>query len=195
MQNSLAQQMHFLLEADRLKQVERSTYISDGTRAENSAEHSWHLCLMAMVLQSYSPQLVQLGRVLELLTAHDLVEVYAGDTQIFDLEGQKTQVAREEQAARKLFGILPEAQEGYFHDLVAEFEQGATPEARFAKAIDQLHPAWLHWGAHSKNSPDIIPASSYLERKKAALEGFPVLWEFLQEIISSATQRGLIAEG
>jgi len=186
-------QMAFLLAADGLKGVVRASSIADGSRRENSAEHSWHVALMALVLAEHSSEKIDIGRVLSLLIVHDLVEVYAGDTVIYDEEATKTQADREAAAARRLFGMLPEGQGAQLAALWQEFEARATPESRFARALDALAPTWLHWGEHANPGPEPLTASQILDMKGPMLAPYPELVGLLERIVSSATDRGLIA--
>jgi putative hydrolases of HD superfamily len=188
----LTRQMRFLLEADKLKRVQRTCLLSDGSRFENSAEHSWHLALMAMVLHECAPEPVNLGRTLELLLMHDLVEIDAGDTLIYDEAAVATQSDREERAAQRLFGLLPTDQRDHFAHLRLEFEASSSPEARFARALDALQPAWLHWGDHANPEPEELEVTRILAKKRPALEVFPELWTYLQSIVQNAATRGLL---
>jgi putative hydrolase of HD superfamily len=136
----LVAQMDFLREVDKLKTVLRRTALMDGSRRENSAEHSWHIALAAMVLAEHSNADVDLLRVIKLLLMHDIVEIDAGDTFAYDLAGKASQAERENLAAARLFGLLPPDQRDEFLGLWAEFEAGETAEAKFATALDRLIP-------------------------------------------------------
>lgn len=184
--------MEFLLAADALKGVSRTCRIADGSRVENSAEHSWHVALMAIVLAEHCPHPVEIGRVVQLLTIHDLVEVYAGDTLIYDEGAVSDQGEREQLAAERLFGLLPSDQRDLFHSFWCEFETGETAEARFARAVDALAPAWLHWGEHASPTPEELTAKRVLERKAPRLESYPALHALLEKTVRSAADRGLI---
>jgi putative hydrolase of HD superfamily len=184
--------MAFLLAADGLKSVLRASFIADGSRRENSAEHSWHVALMAIVLAEHAGDELDLGRVLALLTVHDLVEVYAGDTLIYDEAAVQGQPEREATAAAKLFGLLPADQREAIRGMWEEFEGGASAEAAYARAIDALAPTWIHWGEHAKNPATGLRADQVLERKSRFLEPYPVLFDLLKGIVNSAVQRGLI---
>lgn len=135
-----AQQMAFIIEIDRLKTVARRTLIADGSRYENSAEHSWHLAMAAMILAEYSDEPVDLGRVLKMLLVHDIVEIDAGDTFYYDVAGTVDKAAREQQAADRLFSLLPSDQGVALRTLWEEFEARETADARFAGALDRLMP-------------------------------------------------------
>jgi putative hydrolases of HD superfamily len=134
------QQLAFLIEADKLKNVLRRTTLTDGSRQENTAEHSWHLALSAMVLEEYASSPVNLARVLRMLVVHDLVEIDAGDTFAYDAAGNATKEERERRAADRIFGMLPTRLRGDLRSLWEEFDEAATPEARFANAVDRIQP-------------------------------------------------------
>jgi putative hydrolases of HD superfamily len=189
----LKAQMSFLLAADALKGVTRTCILSDGSRCENSAEHSWHVALMAIVLAEYATEPVHIPRVIELLITHDLVEVYAGDTLIYDDQAVIGQAERELAAAQKLFSILPPDQRENIALMWREFEERSTPEARFARAIDALAPTWLHWGEHANPVPDGLRAQTVFQRKREALEPYPALFQMLKDVVNSAVDRGLMA--
>ena len=135
------------MEADRLKQVERQTAIIGGSRRENTAEHSWHLGLFALVLAEHADEPVDLARVVAMVLVHDLVEIDAGDTFAYDETGYETKAAREQAAADRLFGLLPDGQGGQLRALWEEHEAGDTADARFANALDRLQPVLLNHAA------------------------------------------------
>lgn len=146
LERKLTQQVAFLADSGALRDVLRTAPLPAG-RCENSAEHTWHVCLVAMVMEKYANEPVLIGRVLELLVVHDLVEVYAGDTDVFDDAGKKTKRMREAKAAKRLFEQLPPAQRTYFHQLVKEYDDAATPESRFARACDRFQGIVTHCDA------------------------------------------------
>ncbi len=190
----LMQQMAFVLEADKLKTILRRTYLLDGTSHENTAEHSWHLAVMAITLAEHSPQPIDTLRTLKMLLIHDIVEIDAGDTYIYDALGHEDKAEREQQAAQRLFGLLPPDQQAELTMLWQEFEQRATPEARFAAALDRLMPL-LHnihtegrsWGEHG------IHAGQVLARNAHIADGAPALWDYAQTLIQDAVTRGILA--
>ncbi len=185
--------MRFLLAADDLKSIERTCHIANGSRWENSAEHSWHVCLFALTLAEHSPEAIDVGHVLKLLVIHDLVEVYAGDTHLYDDEAVQTQADRETTAAEKLFGILSERQRAEFLGLWREFELRETAESRFARAVDALAPAWLHWGDHAPSAPSDYSVGQVRERKLPLLSDYPALMAVLEHTLASATLRGILS--
>ncbi|MEZ4515715.1 MAG: HD domain-containing protein [Chloroflexota bacterium] len=141
----LAQQMAFIIEMDRLKNVLRRSPLADGSRRENTAEHSWHLAIMAMTLAEYANEPIDAAKAVRIVLVHDIVEIGAGDTFAYDAVGYEDKAEREQQAADELFGLLPEDQAAEFRSLWEEFEEGSTPEARFANAVDRLAPLMLNY--------------------------------------------------
>lgn len=136
----LAQQIEFILELDELKRVKRRAYLFNEDRYENSAEHSWHVALMALVLAEHSDEPIDQGRVMKMLMLHDIVEIDAGDVVVFDTVARTAKAKQEARAADRLFGLLPTEIGGPFRALWEEFEAQVTAEARFAKAMDRLMP-------------------------------------------------------
>lgn len=186
--------MAFIAEADKLKNIFRQSYISDQSRRENDAEHSWHLCLMAITLIEHAndPSL-DLLKILRMVILHDIVEIDAGDTYIYDEAAKADQEAREQAAADRLFGLLPEDQGAAFRALWDEFEAGESPEAQFAKAIDRLHPMFLNylaegktWQKHDVSAPQVRAINGRIE------QGSEALWSFAQELIENAISRKLL---
>lgn len=192
----LAQQMAFLIEADKLKSIFRQSYISDGSRRENDAEHSWHLSLMAITLFEHANQPgLDLLKILKMVILHDIVEIDAGDTYIYDEAAKRDQEEREQRAADRLFGLLPPDQASEFRALWDEFEAAASPEARFAKAIDRLHPMLLNYLAEGKTWQEhgvTAPQVRHINRKIG--DGSDALWEFAQDLIAKAIANGTLAE-
>lgn len=191
----LGDQLRFLLEVDRLKSVLRQTRIADGTRGENSAEHSWQLALFALVLAEHAPRPVDVSRVISMLLIHDVVEVDAGDTFIYDDRGQETKEARERAAADRIFGMLPADQGQCLRALWEEFEERATPEARFAGAMDRLAPLMLNFvnSGHSWRRHG-VPAARVRAVNGRVADAFPELGVFAQALISEAVARGWLSD-
>jgi putative hydrolase of HD superfamily len=191
----LGQQIAFVVEIDRLKQVLRKTRLMDGSRNENSAEHSWHLALMAIVLAEHAAEPIDLLRVLAMLLVHDLVEIDAGDTFAFDAEANLSRVEREQVAAERIFGMLPHDQGPPLRALWEEFEHGATPDARFAVALDRLEPLLCNhrndggtWREHH------VARSAVLRRMAPIYHGAPPLWPFVEQVIEAADRAGALGE-
>lgn len=193
----LAQQIDFLVEIDRLKTILRQTLLSDGSRAENSAEHSWHLALFAVVLAEHAndSDSLELGRVVLMLLVHDIVEIDAGDTFCYDVDANRDKEEREQAAAARLFGKLPPDQGSRLRQLWEEFEARETPEARFANAVDRLQPM-LHnvltrghsWRLHGVGKEQV------LERNRPVGDGSSELWEFAERFLDQAEDSGWFEE-
>jgi putative hydrolase of HD superfamily len=187
----LCRQLRFLIEADRLKNVLRGSRISDGSRHENTAEHSWHLALFAMVLADWAIAPVDQFRVVQMLVLHDLIEIEAGDTPLFDTTAALDQAAREQLAADQIFGLLPDDQAAELRGLWEEFEAAATTDARFAKALDRLQPILLNHlvggGTWRDYDVDETREKSLTRRIEA---GSPVLWSVAEAVIAEAVRCG-----
>ena len=191
MDERMKKQMDFLLEVDKLKFITRQTYLSDGKRKENDAEHSWHLALMAVLLQEYSNQKVDLAKVITMVLIHDIVEIDAGDTYAYDAEGNKSKRRREEKAADRLFGMLPEDQGRKFRELWEEFEAYETSEAKFAHVCDNVQPLMLNnatdglaWREHQ------VKKSQVLNRNRRVGEGSEIMRAYIEEILNKNVESG-----
>lgn len=193
----LQQIMDFIVETDKLKKVLRQTLISDSSRQENSAEHSWHLALMAMTLKDYAQDPpVDITKVIQMLLVHDIVEIDAGDTFAYDDIGNQDKAAREMAAAERIYRILPGDVGESCLSLWREFEESATPEAQFANALDRLHPLLLNirskgaaWKKHG------ITRQQVLNRADAIKQGSPALWSYAVRIIDEAVEAGYLVKG
>lgn len=189
----LARQITFLMEADKLKTIIRRTPLIDSSRRENSAEHSWHLVLTAMVMREYTSVEVDLPHVLEMMAVHDLVEIDAGDTFAYDMAGQATRRERELAAAERIFGLLPADQSAHFRDLWEEFEAQKTPESCFANAIDRFQPLLQNAGAGGGSwRTHHLTREQVLQRMGPIESALPRLWPLVVEIIHSFCAPGLI---
>jgi putative hydrolases of HD superfamily len=187
----LRQQLAFVVEADRLKTVLRRSPLAAADRRENDAEHSWHIALMAVVLAEYADEPVDVGRVVQLVVVHDLVEIYAGDTFLYDDAMTATQPDRERAAAEVLFGMLPADQGSWLRGLWDEFESRQTPESRFAKAMDRLEPILLNWMARGGtwHTPGVT-APAVRERTSMIGDASAALWDAGQALIDESERRG-----
>jgi putative hydrolase of HD superfamily len=188
----LAQQIRFIIEVDRLKEIFRQTVLINSRRAENDAEHSWHLCLIVITLAEHAnwPQLNVL-RVLQMLILHDLVEIDAGDTFAYDTLAMAGQHDREAVAADRIFGLLPADQAREFRALWDEFETRQTPEAKFAAAVDRFQPMLLNcrtegaaWRKHGITRDRVIARNSYIA------EGSAALWDYAARMIEQTVAEG-----
>lgn len=193
----LKKQLEFIIEVDKLKQIYRQTLLMDGSRNENDAEHSWHLALMAMVLQEYSPKKdLDITKVLKMLLIHDLVEIYAGDTFCYDEKANWNKNQRELEAAERLFSILPPDQNQEFRDLWDEFEKRETPEALFAASLDRIQPLICNYltGGHTWVKYG-VKSHKVLERNLLVKEGAPELWKLVEEIVEDSIRMGILERG
>ncbi len=187
-------QVQFLLEADRLKDIQRRTWLLSGSRAENSAEHSWHLTLMTMVLAEYANAPIDTHKVLRMLIVHDLVEIDAGDTFFYDVAGNASKAAREQAAADRIFGLLPDEQARDMHNLWDEFERGLTKESRFANAMDRLMPCLMNLRNKGQSWREYgITADQVISRNERIAEGSGPLWERIRVELDRAVREGLLA--
>ena len=187
----LEQQLGFLLEADRLKSVVRGSRIADGSRRENTAEHSWHLALFALVLREWAVGDVDTWRVVRMLVLHDLVEIECGDTPLFDAAGAVTQGERERLAADKTFGLLPADQAWDLRGLWEEFEAAVTPDAKFAKALDRLQPILLNHAVGGGTWTDYaVDEARERQLTGRIADGAPALWDAAQAVFADAVAQG-----
>lgn len=189
----LAKQIQFILEIDKLKSVYRRTYLLDVDRRENSAEHSWHLALLAMVLAEHANGPLDLLKVIKMVLIHDIVEIDAGDTYIYDEQGDKAE--RERVAADRIFGLLPSDQEQEFREIWREFETAATLEARFASALDRFMPQLhnFHTGGRSWKEHGIT-VDRVRGRNAGIALGSEVLWQWTQTLLEDAVAKGILPE-
>jgi putative hydrolase of HD superfamily len=189
----LQRQYAFLAECLKLSEIFRQALLPTSRRRENDAEHSWHLCLMAITLAEHSNHPVDLARVLRMLIIHDLVEIDAGDTYAYDTARLAGQHEREALAADRIFGLLPPDQAAELRACWEEFEARQTPEARFAAAVDRLQPMLLNiltggekWREHG------VTRRMVIARNQHAREGSEAIWAHALELLDDAVKRGLI---
>ncbi len=189
-------QIEFILEVDKLKKILRRTTLLDRSRQENSAEHSWHIALIVLVLSEYAEEdNLDILQVIKLLLAHDLVEIDAGDTYCYDEIGGQDQKAREMKAADRIFSILPSDQAVSFRSLWDEYEARETPESQFANALDRLQP-FLHnyftrgqtWQKHG------IQKKQVLARMQPVDDGSHLLWDYVSSLIDDAVKKGYLVK-
>jgi putative hydrolase of HD superfamily len=192
-QERIEQQLRFLNEIEKLKMVYRQNKAIDRSRFENSAEHSWHVALMALVFAEHADNAdINFFKVVKLLLIHDLVEIYAGDTWVYDTAGTETQESREREAAQKLFSLLPSDQAEEFKSLWFEFENKESPEAKYAASVDMLQPLANHLlsGAASDEGPK-PGVTSVLKRKVEIAAASSSLWVLAQRLIEQSAAKGL----
>lgn len=195
MDERLQKQIDFILKIDEEKNVLRQTHITHQGRRENDAEHAWHMGVMAYLLQEYSNEEIDVGKTIFMCLIHDLVEIEAGDTYAYDTEGKKSQKEREEKAADHLFSLLPEDQGKQLRSIFEEFEACNTPEAKFARAMDNFQPLLLN---HSNGGGDwrehgVTRAIIETRQSKTKLSSNK-LYEATEEILAEHVNKGELAE-
>ena len=188
-------QLAFILEADKEKNILRQTHITGYVRRENDAEHAWHMAMMIYLLKEYSNEEFDVAKAMMMAIIHDIVEIDAGDTYAYDTAALETQKEREERAAERIYGLLPEDQREELRALFDEFEAGETPEARFAKTMDNFQPLLLNdsnggadWREHE------VTKSQVVGRQRKSIIGSKEIWEYTSELIDENVKKGNIQD-
>ena len=191
----LEKQIDFILEADKEKNIIRQTHLSGHGRRENDAEHAWHMAMMVYLLKEYANEGFDVAKAMMMALIHDIVEIDAGDTYAYDPKGLETQKEREEQAAERIFGLLPPDQGEELKSLFEEFEAGETPEARFVRAMDNFQPLLLNesnggsdWIEHG------VAKSQVIKRHINTKLGSDRIWEYAERIIEEHVRKGNIKD-
>ncbi|HXH60672.1 MAG TPA: HD domain-containing protein [Fimbriimonadaceae bacterium] len=192
----LAQRIAFVEEIDRLKGVLRRTRLINEERKENTAEHSWHVAMMALALAPDAPQGVNIDRAVQMLLVHDIVEIDVGDTFAYDEAGHREKPAKEARAARRIFGLLPRSEGEHYIDLWKEYEAAETPDGAFAHSVDRFLPI-LHnyrtdghaWREHGIRRSQVLKRNAVIER------GCPSLWPLVLQIVDDAVAHGMLIDG
>ncbi len=190
-----ARQLQFILEADKEKNILRQTHLTGHGRAENDAEHAWHMAIMIYLLREYANEEIDLAKAMMMALIHDIVEIDAGDTYAYDEQGLATQKEREEKAADRLFSLLPEDQAADLRNLFEEFENFATPEARFARSMDNFQPLLLNdsnegsdWLRHG------VRRSQIMKRHSTTHLGSREISDYAQQLIEENVRKGYIID-
>ena len=188
-------QVAFILEADKEKNILRQTHITDYVRRENDAEHAWHMAMMIYLLKEYSNEDFDVAKAMMMALIHDIVEIDAGDTYAYDTAMLETQKEREERAADRIYGILPDDQRDELRALFEEFEAGESAEAKFARTMDNLQPLLLNdsnggadWREHK------VKKSQVVGRQKRSILGSEAIWEYTSELINKNVKKGNIID-
>ena len=192
----LKKQIDFVLEIDKEKNILRQTHLTDYRRQENDAEHAWHMAVMIYLLKEYANEEFDVAKAMMMALIHDIVEIDAGDTYAYDTKNLETQKEREEKAAERIFGLLPEEQKQELKGLFEEFEACESPEAKFARVMDNFQPILLNdsnngedWKVHK------IKKSQVENRQKSSQLGSKDIWEYTSELIEkNVKKRNLIDE-
>ncbi|MCL1913675.1 MAG: HD domain-containing protein [Eubacteriaceae bacterium] len=194
MNHNLEQQLKFLIEIDKMKNIQRQTLLADKSRRETDAEHSWHFALMAWILFEYAGiDGIDIDRVIKMALVHDLVEIYAGDTFAFDAAANELKDDREQQAASKLFSLLPEEQGLLLRSLWEEFDAMQTPDSIYAAAIDRLQPFINNYltDGHTWVLGNVTVEQVY-KRIEPVKQALPALWGFVEKVILESCEKGYI---
>lgn len=188
-------QLNFILEADKEKNILRQTHLSGHGRRENDAEHAWHMAIMIYLLKEYANEEIDVAKAMMMALIHDIVEIDAGDTYAYDTAGLETQKEREEKAAERIFGMLPEDQKAELKSLFEEFEAYETPEAKFARAMDNFQPLLLNdsndggdWKEHG------VCRSQIMGRHKKTRLGSEEIGQYSEALIMENVKKGNIRD-
>jgi len=191
----LLQQIEFIKEIDKLKYIQRKTKLLNSDRAENDAEHSWHLAMMALILAEHSNFQVDILKVVKMVLIHDLVEIDAGDTFIYDNNKNHTNTEEEWIAAQRIFGILPQDQADHYKQIWLEFEEGNTAEAKFARTMDRLEPLLQNYSNNGGTWAEYnVPFQKVYDKKKIMDEGSHEIWNFAKDLLKSAVEEGILKD-
>jgi putative hydrolase of HD superfamily len=191
--DDLLKQISFIKEIDKVKYIQRKTKLFNSDRPENDAEHSWHLAMMTIVLAQHSDKPIDVLKVLKMVLIHDIVEIDAGDTFIYDSEKNHTNTDEELMAAQRIFGLLPTEQAEEFIVLWEEFEAGLTDEAKFAKSMDRLEPLLQNTSNNGGTWAEFnVPYQKVYDKKKAIKEGSSVLWNYADNLLNESVAKGIL---
>ena len=191
--DQLLQQINFIKEIDKIKYIQRKTKLFHSDRPENDAEHSWHLAMMTIVLAEHSDVPVDVLKVLKMVLIHDIVEIDAGDTFIYDTQKSHSNTENELIAAKRIFGLLPDEQAEELIEIWQEFEAGETPDARFAKAMDRIEPLLQNTSNNGGTWREFdVDYSKVFEKKKVIAQGSTTLWKFAENLLNESVEKGIL---
>jgi len=191
--DNLSKQVAFIKEIDKLKYIQRKTRLFNSDRHENDAEHSWHLAMMTIVLAVHSDKPIDVLKVLKMVLIHDIVEIDAGDTFIYDAGKDHTNTEEELVAAKRIFGILPAEQANELVAIWKEFEEGITDEARFAKSMDRFEPLLQNTSNNGGTWAEFkVPYQKVYEKKKAIRNGSATIWNYAEQLINESVDKGIL---
>lgn len=191
--DNLLKQVDFIKEIDKLKYIQRKTKLFNSNRPENDAEHSWHLAMMTIVLAEHSDVPIDVLKVLKMVLIHDIVEIDAGDTFIYDTQKNHTNTSEELVAAKRIFGLLPQEQADEFIAIWEEFEEGLTDEAKFARAMDRFEPLLQNTsnGGGTWAEFDVRYQQVY-DKKKAIKNGSTTIWNYAENLLDQSVESGIL---
>lgn len=191
--DELARQIAFIKEIDKIKYIERRTKLFHSNRNENDAEHSWHLALMALVLSKHANHEIDLLKVVKMVLLHDIVEIDAGDTFLYDQTKNHENTENELQAAKRIFGLLPEKQAAEFLSIWLEFEEGQSDEAKFARSMDRLEPLLQNTSNNGGTWKEFgVKYQTVYDKKKVIADGSSALWNFAEKLIDESMEKGIL---
>ena len=191
----LSKQIEFIKEIDKIKYIQRRTKLFNSDRNENDAEHSWHLAMMAIVLSESSDSKIDLLNVVKMVLIHDIVEIDAGDTFLYDQNKSHDNTEEEKKCAERIFGILPEKQAREFIEIWTEFEEGKSNEAKFAKSMDNLEPILQNASNNGGTWKEFgVKHQTVYDKKKIIKKGSSELWELTKEILNDSVEKGILEE-
>jgi len=191
--SNLSMQLSFIKEIDKLKYIERKTKLFHSERRENDAEHSWHLAMMTLVLAEHSDKPVNVLKVLKMVLIHDIVEIDAGDTFIYDTLKSHTNTQQELKAAKRIFGLLPEKQAKEFIAIWEEFEEGLTDEAKFARSMDRFEPLLQNVSNSGGTWKEFdVDYQKVYEKKKAIKNGSSSIWAYAESLLEDSVEKGIL---
>lgn len=190
---NLLKQIDFIKEIDKVKYIQRKTKLFNSDRNENDAEHSWHLALMAIVLAEHSNKSIDLLKVIKMVLIHDIVEIDAGDTFIYDTQKNHSNTDEERMAANRIFGLLPSEQAEELITIWEEFEAGETAEAKFAKTMDRLEPLLQNTSNDGGTWKEFDVIYEKVHQKKSVIkEGSTPIWDFAEQLINESVEKGIL---
>jgi putative hydrolase of HD superfamily len=191
--DKLLKQISFIKEIDRLKYIQRKTKLFNSDKRENDAEHSWHLAMMTVVFAEHSDQPIDVLKVLKMVLIHDIVEIDAGDTFIYDSTKNHTNTDEELNAAKRIFGLLPIEQEEEFIAIWKEFEDGITDDAKFAKSMDRFEPLLQNTSNNGGTWKEFnVPYQKVYDKKKVIKHGSTEIWNYAENLINESVDKGIL---
>ena len=191
--DNLLRQINFIKEIDKVKYIQRKTKLFNSDRNENDAEHSWHLAMMTLVLAEHSDVPIDILKVLKMVLIHDIVEIDAGDTFIYDTAKSHSNTDEERIAANRIFGLLPKEQADEFIAVWEEFESGQTNEAKFAKSMDRFEPLLQNTSNNGGTWAEFdVDYTKVYEKKKAIKDGSSAIWQYAEHLINESVEKGIL---
>jgi len=191
--DTLLKQVNFIKEIDKIKYIQRKTKLFNSDRPENDAEHSWHLAMMTMVLAGHSDTPIDVLKVLKMVLIHDIVEIDAGDTFIYDTLKSHTNTDNELKAAKRIFGLLPKEQSDELLAIWEEFETGVTNEAKFARSMDRFEPLLQNTSNNGGTWKEFdVDYNQVYEKKKIIKESSASLWNYAENLLNESVEKGIL---